>query len=71
MSEKTASKSKSWSIYYQNSFEYYESQQAALAALDSIVASYDSGIWNDRDSYLTLNYEQGVTVDSDLTYNLQ
>jgi hypothetical protein len=66
MSEKTSSKSKSWSIYYQNSFEYYESQQAALTALDSIVASYDSGIWSDRDSYLTLNYEQGVTVDNDL-----
>jgi hypothetical protein len=66
MSEKTASNSKSWSIYYQNSFEYYESQQSALAALDSIVASYDSGIWNDRDSYLTLTYEQGVAVDSDL-----
>jgi hypothetical protein len=66
MSEKTASKSKSWRIYYQDSFEYYESQQAALAALDSIIASYDNGIWSDRDSYLTLSYEQGVAVDNDL-----
>jgi hypothetical protein len=66
MSEKTASTSKSWHTYYQDRLEYYDSQEAALAAVDSIVASYEGGIWSERDSYLSLSYEQGVAVDSEL-----
>jgi hypothetical protein len=65
MSEKIVSKSKSWYTYYQDRLEYYDSQQAALDAVDSIVASYEGWIWS-SDTYLCLSYEQGVFVDYDL-----
>jgi hypothetical protein len=65
MSEKIVSKSKSWYTYYQDRLEYYDSQQAALDVVDSIVASYEGGIWS-GDTYLCLSYEQGVFVDYDL-----
>ncbi len=65
MSEKIVSKSKSWYTYYQDRLEYYDSQQAALDTVDSIVASYEGGIWS-SDTYLCLSYEQGVFVDYDL-----
>lgn len=65
MSKKKESKSNNWRIKYQDRHEYYESQQAALVAVDSIVSSCESGIW-DGDSDLYLSCEQEETVDRDL-----
>jgi hypothetical protein len=65
MSNDTDSKIKNWRINYRDRKEYYESQQAALDAVDLIISSCESGIW-DENSYLYLSYERGETVDRDL-----
>ena len=65
MSEKQEPKSNNWRISYGDRKEYYESQQAALVAVDLIISSHESGIWN-GDSYLHLSYMQEETVDRDL-----
>ena len=65
MSKKKDSKSKNWRVSYQDSKEYYESQQAALVAADLIISSCESGIWAEN-SYLYLSHEQGEAIDRDL-----
>ncbi|MCY7337776.1 MAG: hypothetical protein LH613_16445 [Chamaesiphon sp.] len=54
-----------WYISHQDRIEYYDSQQAALIAVDSILASYESGIWSDK-SYFFLGYQDRETVDTSL-----
>ncbi len=58
--------STNWYVHHQDQMEWYESQEAALDAVDLFVASYENGIWNDRKSYLSLGHADGVAVDSDL-----
>jgi hypothetical protein len=65
MSEEKDSKSTNWRINYQDRKEYYESQQAAIDAVDIIISSCESGIW-DENSNLYLSYDRGETVDRDL-----
>jgi hypothetical protein len=65
MSNDTESKIKNWRINYRDRKEYYESQQAALDAVDLIISSCESGIW-DENSNLYLSYDRGETVDRDL-----
>ncbi|PSB44621.1 hypothetical protein [Chamaesiphon polymorphus] len=73
MSNDPESKIKNWRINYRDRKEYYESQQAALDAVDLIISSCESGIW-DENSHLYLSYdsagrtlrERGETVDRDL-----
>jgi hypothetical protein len=59
------SKSNSWRISYQNQIDYYESQQAALVAIDLIMSRYEGEIWH-VDSQLYLSHQQEETVDRDL-----
>ena len=65
MSKKKELKCNNWRINYQDRQEYYEDQAAALIAVDLIISSCDSGIWDGK-SYLYLSYEQGEAVDRDL-----
>ena len=65
MSKKKESKSNNWRISYQDRKEYYESQEAAIVAVDLIISSCESGIWGEN-SYLYLSHERGETVDRDL-----
>ena len=58
--------STNWYVHHQDQMEWYESQAAALDAVDLLVASYENGIWNDKKSYLSLGHADGVVVDSDL-----
>jgi hypothetical protein len=58
--------STTWYVHHQDQMEWYESQEAALDAVDLFIASYDNGIWNDRKSYLSLGHADGETVDSEL-----
>jgi hypothetical protein len=44
MSKKKECESTNWRINYRDRKEYYESQQAALDAVDLIISSYESGI---------------------------
>ena len=54
-----------WYVSHQDRTEYYDSQQAALLAVDSILAGYESGIWGDK-SYFFLGYQDRETVDMNL-----
>ena len=54
-----------WYISHQDRIEYYDSQQTALIAVDSILASYESGIWSDK-SYFLLGHQDRETVDPSL-----
>jgi hypothetical protein len=54
-----------WYISHQDRIEHYDSQQAALLAIDSILASYESGIWSDK-SYFFLGHQDRETVDMSL-----
>jgi hypothetical protein len=65
MSDPKELKYKNWHIDYEKQIKYYESQQAALIALDLIISSYESGIWS-GDSHLYLWHQEGETVDRDL-----
>jgi hypothetical protein len=58
--------STNWYVHHQDRMEWYESQEAAIDAVDLLIASYENGIWNDRKSYLSLGHADGETVDSDL-----
>ncbi|NJR32813.1 MAG: hypothetical protein HC778_08450 [Chamaesiphon sp. CSU_1_12] len=58
--------STNWYVHHQDRMEWYESQEAALDAVDLFVSSYENGIWNDKISYLSLGHADGETVDSDL-----
>jgi hypothetical protein len=65
MSNDTESKIKNWRINYRDRKEYYESQQAALDAVDLIISSCESGIW-DENSNLYLSYDREEATDRDL-----
>jgi hypothetical protein len=65
MSDSKESKCKSWHIDYEKQIKYYESQQAALIALDLIISSYESGIWSGN-SHLYLWHQEGEAVNRDL-----
>ena len=65
MSNKKESKSNNWRINYQDRKEYYESQEAAIIAVNLIISSCESGIWGEN-SYLYLSHERGEAVDRDL-----
>ncbi|WP_309741986.1 hypothetical protein [Chamaesiphon sp. OTE_20_metabat_361] len=58
--------STNWYVHHQNQMEWYPSQEAALDAVDLCVASYENGIWSDKNSYLSLGHADGVTVDNSL-----
>lgn len=58
--------STNWYVHHQERMEWYESQSAAIDAVDLFVASYDDGIWNDRTSYLSLGHADGETFDMGL-----
>lgn len=58
--------STNWYVHHQDRMEWYESQAAAIDAVDLFIASYDNGIWNDRTSYLSLGHADGETVDTEL-----
>jgi hypothetical protein len=65
MSKKKDSKIKNWRINYQDRIEYYESQAAAMVAVDLIISSCETGIWGGK-SYLFLSHEEGDAIDRDL-----
>ena len=65
MGKKSKSKPANWYVSCQDNREYYESQQAVIVAVDSIVSSCESGIWC-KDFYLFLGYLQEGYLDSDL-----
>jgi hypothetical protein len=58
--------STNWYVHHQDQMEWYESQEAALDAVDLCIASYENGIWSDKKSYLSLGHADGVAVDSSL-----
>jgi hypothetical protein len=58
--------STNWYIHHQDRMEWYESQSAVLDAADLAIASYEQGIWSDKQSYLSLGHEDGEIVDIDL-----
>ncbi len=58
--------STNWYIHHQDRMEWYESQSAVLDAADLSIASYEQGIWSDKQSYLSLGHADGEIVDSDL-----
>jgi hypothetical protein len=58
--------STNWYVHHQDQMEWYESQEAALDAVDLFVSSYENGIWNDKKSYLSLGHADGETIDHDL-----
>jgi hypothetical protein len=66
MGKKIGSKSTSWYTYHQSHTEYYESQQAALVAVNLIISGYEKGIWERLDYYVYIGYEQEETVDREL-----
>ncbi len=66
MSKKKESKSNNWRLNYQDRISYYESQAAAIVAVNLILSSCESGIWCEN-SYLYLSYQKGeTTVDREL-----
>ncbi|WP_157259998.1 hypothetical protein [Chamaesiphon minutus] len=58
--------STNWYVHHQDRMEWYESQAAAIDAIDLFIASYENGIWNDRTSYLSLGHADGEIVNSEL-----
>jgi hypothetical protein len=73
MSEKQESKSNNWRISYGDRTECYESQQAAIVAVDLIISSCDSGIWDgssnlylSHDSAGRMLWEPEEAIDKDL-----
>jgi hypothetical protein len=58
--------STNWYVHHQDQMEWYESQAAALDAVDLFVSSYENGIWSDKKAYLSLGHADGETVDSSL-----
>jgi hypothetical protein len=64
-------KTTNWRVHHQSHFKRYESQEAALLAIDSIVANYENGVWSERDPYIHLGYdpeELGSTEPAMLIY---
>ena len=58
--------SANWYVHHQNQMEWYESQEAAIDAVDLFISSYEDGIWSGEKSYFSLGHADGETVDSDL-----
>jgi hypothetical protein len=58
--------STNWYVHHQGRMEWYESQSAAIDAVDLFVTSYEHGIWNDPTAYLSLGHADGESVDSEL-----
>jgi hypothetical protein len=58
--------STNWWVYYQGTGQWYESQKAALVAIDLIVTSCEHGIWDWQESRIYLDHEKGETVNTDL-----
>lgn len=58
--------SANWYVHHQNQMEWYESQEAAIDAVDLFMSGYEDGIWSDEKSYFSLGHADGETVDSDL-----
>ena len=58
--------SANWYVHHQNQMEWYESQEAAIDAVDLFMSGYENGIWSDKTSYFSLGHADGETVDSDL-----
>jgi hypothetical protein len=55
-----------WYVHHQDRMEYYESQQAAIGAVNLIIPSYENGIWDRNESHLNIGYDQGEMVDDEL-----
>jgi hypothetical protein len=55
-----------WWVYYQGTGQWYESQEAALVAIDLIITSCEHGIWDWQESRIYLDHEKGETVNTDL-----
>jgi hypothetical protein len=70
MGKKTKSKPANWDMYWyishQGRTERYESQEAALVAVDLIIPSYENGIWDRDDYHILINYHGEETVDDEL-----
>jgi hypothetical protein len=66
MGKKTKSKPANWIVYYHDHNERYESQQAALIAIDRTLVSYENGIWDRDDYHILIRYEGEETVDDEL-----
>jgi hypothetical protein len=66
VNKKIAPKWDKWYIYHQDRIEYYESQQAAIVAVNLIIISYKNGIWDRNKSHLNIGYDQGEMVDDEL-----
>ena len=66
MGKNKTSKLANWCIHHRDRWEHYESQQAALVAVDRVFASYENGIW-DRDDYSLLIHSEGEeNIDDEL-----
>ena len=59
--------STNWRVYHQSYSDRYESQQAALVAIESILSEYENDVYNERFPFIHLSCEQGETIDSDRT----
>ena len=66
MVKKTKSKPANWIVYDRDHSERYESQQAALIAIDRTLVSYENGIWERDDYHILIRYEGEETVDDEL-----
>jgi hypothetical protein len=66
MGKGTDSKSTNWYVYHQDRIKYYESQQAALVAIDLIIPNCEDGIWDRNEYYISMGYEREEIVDNEL-----
>jgi hypothetical protein len=55
-----------WYVHHQDRMEYYESQQAAILAVNLIIPSYENGIWDRNESHLYIGYDREEIVDNEL-----
>lgn len=76
MSKKKESKSNNWRISYRDRKECYESQQAALVAVETIISSCESGFWEGNANLYLSHDSAGQTLrereeatDTDLLNN--
>ena len=59
-------KTTNWRVHHHSHFKRYESQEAALLAIDAIVANYENGVWSERDPYIHLGYDPEEFIDREL-----
>jgi hypothetical protein len=62
MGDLTDSNIKNWRINYRDRTECYESQQAAIVAVDLIISSCDSGIWDGSSNLYLSHNSAGRTL---------